>query len=185
MGLNIQYSDERELPVQPHEQPLFERRYEHWIIKQNGGSFGLLYEQSLKENVLEGPTMLWDASFDAYFNGVSTNSKISGRNRFLHFIKSELKRIDGLVIPPKRTSWGHNSYLEQCGIKMIHNLWETLMKSTIVIYIESIGTFRVKIASHVVRLIYETNDTVFRWKRTSCWTSWTAYVYTSLWPSNY
>jgi hypothetical protein len=39
MGPTIQYSDERELPVESHEQPLFMRSYEHLIIKQNGGFF--------------------------------------------------------------------------------------------------------------------------------------------------
>jgi hypothetical protein len=35
MRRTIRYSDERELPVEHHEQPMFIRRYDHRIIKQN------------------------------------------------------------------------------------------------------------------------------------------------------
>ncbi len=61
MGPTIQYSDERELPVQ---QPLFMCSYDHWITKQNGGSFAVFYEQQLNENILRDQMMLLEAIKD-------------------------------------------------------------------------------------------------------------------------
>jgi len=86
------------------------------------------------------------------------NNKISGRNRFLDFIKTEINIPNGLVIP---SNVNLKEFLQGITV-MSHNMAlngfiseKTSINSTIVIHIKLIGTLRVTIASLVVKHIWE------------------------------